>query len=204
MPRTRIPLVSGTDPEWTRTLETGAGQGARPGASPVRPAAPPPMRADPPPSTPQAATANPQPPSRDLQRPGPVPRTAPADEAVDRAPKVRVEVRVRPDPRQTRRIRALCGPRVPERKVLALAAKRATARLDLDPAGPPPSGETLRRDGTPSGRMVLFLPTGPVAALRGLHDPFELLQLSEIVRPQAEPLFRAELEAVLCEIEARA
>ena len=197
MPRTRIPLVSGTDPEWTRTLETGRGQAA---AGPVPSAATPAARPAPIEMLRQTATANAQPSPRKPQRAesGSVPLAGPE------TTKLRVEVRVRPDARQTDRIRALSGPKAPERKILALAAKRATARLSLNPGGPAPSGETLRRDGTPSGRMVLFLPAGPVAALRGLHDPFELLQLSELVRPQGEPIFRAELEAVLLEIEGRA
>ena len=197
MPRTRIPLVRGSDPEWTRTLETTKGQGAvsRPADAAPRPVAPPALaRPDR-----QSATAKPQPAGAEAQ----VARPIGTHSASPVAEKLRVEVRVRPDPRQTERLRYLSGPKAPEKRILALAAKRATARLVIDPAGPPPSEEKLRRDGTPSGRMVLFLPRKPVAALRGLHDPFELLQLSELVRPQAEPMFRQELDAVLTEIEAR-
>ena len=203
MPRMRIPQVRGTDPEWTRTLETGKGQGGpapgtkapssattlgtadRDAASTVR----------------QAPIAKPQ---SAFRKPQPAPR-APHGQR-DASPgqgKVRVEVRVRPDPAQTERLRALAGPKAPEDRILALAAKRATSRLALDPHGPAPSDEKLRRDGTPSGRMVLFLPAEPVEALREMHDPFELLQLSALIRPQAEPLFRAELEGVLADIEAR-
>lgn len=197
MPRTRIPLVRGSDPEWTRTLETTKGQGAggRPAHAAPRPVAPAaPARPDR-----QSATAKPQPAGAEAQAARPIG----SHSAPPVAEKLRVEVRVRPDPRQTERLRHLSGPKAPEKRILALAAKRATARLVIDPAGPPPSEEKLRRDGTPSGRMVLFLPRKPVAALRGLHDPFELLQLSELLRPQAEPVFRQELDAVLTEIEAR-
>ena len=203
MPRMRIPQVRGTDPEWTRTLETGKGQGGpAPGTEEPEAAAtlgtvdrdaPCPIR--------QAPIAKSQPDSR---KPQSAPRASHRRRAASPGQgKVRVEVRVRPDPAQTGRLRALAGPKAPEDRILALAAKRATSRLALDPRGPAPSDEKLRRDGTPSGRMVLFLPAEPVEALREMYDPFELLQLSALVRPQAESLFRAELEGVLADIEAR-